>query len=72
MGEDGIHLTKWGKSIFTNRLTRLVKRGLNWVQLLWDGDNRWQLSKRMEVEVVNPCDRVMGMRKHLKPLGSTT
>lgn len=29
LGRDGIHLTKWSKGIFANRLANLVRRGLN-------------------------------------------
>lgn len=29
-GKDGSHLKKWGKNM-TNRLTKWMRRGLNWV-----------------------------------------
>ena len=29
IGKDRIHLTKWGKNIFANRLANLVRRALN-------------------------------------------
>lgn len=29
LSKDGIHLTKWGKSVFANRLANRVRRALN-------------------------------------------